>query len=88
MFEGTIINVALKRLTDGDSGSTLLGSLAGALLAAHINFGDLFSKDPQKKAQTIGLVIGTIILFVWGYFTGKSPKQSVSSVPENPPAAG
>lgn len=66
-----IVKSALKRLTDGDSGSTLLGILAAGLLSSNVNFGDLFSKDQTKKAQAVGLLIGTMAIVIWGYVTGK-----------------
>ena len=71
MFQNLIVRTALKKLTDGDTGSSILGVVASGLLAAKINFGDLFSKDKGKQATAIGLLAGTAITLVWGYYTGK-----------------
>lgn len=71
MFQNLIVRTALKKLTDGDTGSSLIGILASGLLAANINFGDLFSKDKAKQATAIGLLVGTGVTLIWGYYTGK-----------------
>jgi hypothetical protein len=78
--KGEIIKVALKRFTDGDSGSTILGVIAAAILTSGMSFGDLFSKDGAKQAQAIGLLAGSIAVAGYGYFIGKK-KPAAQSAP-------
>ncbi len=73
--KGTLIQTFLKKLTDGDTGSTLLGALAAAALAVG-NFGDLFSHDPNAQAREIGLLAAAVVVALWGYFTGRKTKDT------------
>jgi hypothetical protein len=84
MLKGFLIRAFLKKITDGDTGSTILGAIAAALLAGNINWGEVTKgMHDQASATEIGKVIGIVVLAVWGYFTGKKtgPKN-----PSGPPA--
>jgi hypothetical protein len=70
-----LINTTLKRLAHaGDGGSTLLGTLATALLAEKLDWGLLlrfFSEPDTESATELGKVIGLVILWLVSYFCGK-----------------
>ena len=72
--KGEFVKVLLEKLTHGDTGSSLLGAVAAAVLVSGVDFGDLFSSDPNKQMAAMGAVAGAIVVGVWGWKIGK--KQS------------
>lgn len=86
MLKGFFIRAFLKKITDGDTGSTILGAIAAALLAGNVNWGEVVKGlHDQTSATECGKVVGIAALAVWGYFTGK--KKSGPSNPEPPASA-
>ena len=77
--KGEFIQKALETLTHGDKGSTMLGAIATAILLSGVNFGDLFSSDEHKQAVAMGLIAGSLVMAVWGWFIGK--KKDVKNTP-------
>ena len=71
--KGELIEVVLRKVTDGNTGSTLLGGVAVAILASGANFADLFSADQAKLAHAWGLAIGGAILGAWAWKIGRKP---------------
>jgi hypothetical protein len=69
--KGEFLKTALGKLTEGNSGSTLLGAAAAAVLGSGVSFGDLFSSDQTKQAHALGLVAAAIAVSVWGFFIGR-----------------
>lgn len=63
---------AAKVLTQGDSGSTLLGTVAAASLLSGVNFEKVLNGDKTS----LGLLAGSALVGVWGYFVGKGKKPS------------
>lgn len=74
-IKGKVVDVVLKRLSDGDKGSTSLGLVAGGLLAANIDFGRVFDfvnhPDNSQDMLEVGKLIAAAISIIWGYFIGK-----------------
>lgn len=69
--KGKLIETALGRLTHGDTGSSILGAIAAGVLAAGVNFSDLFSDDQNKQMAAVGTIIGAVVVAVWGWKIGK-----------------
>lgn len=86
-IKGKMVDVVLKRLMDGDKGSSLLGLMAGALLAANIDFGRVFAffQNPtQENCIEAAKALAVVIAVVWGYFIGRkpgAPKQNDQTPP-------
>jgi hypothetical protein len=57
----------LKSIASNDKKTTVLGIVAGALLAAQIDFGALINGDSTAIGQAAGVVVATLI----GYYTNK-----------------
>ena len=80
-IKGKVVDVVLKRLSDGDKGSTSLGLVAGGLIAANVDFGKVFDffNHPDNSADMIEFAkaVAVVISVVWGYFIGrkKPPKD-------------
>lgn len=73
-IKGDIIKSALKKVAgSNDTKTTVLGVAAAGVIAAQIDWNKLFQKDPAQ----IGLLIGTIVTAVFGYYTNKvdQPKE-------------
>jgi hypothetical protein len=71
--EGLGVKIFLKKLVDGNTGSTILGVIGAAVLASGVNYGDLFSADQNKKATAVGMIAGAGVTAVWGYYIGRKP---------------
>ncbi|HYT08978.1 MAG TPA: hypothetical protein VEL77_15140 [Rugosimonospora sp.] len=71
--KGELVQTVLRKIVDGNTGSTLLGGVAVAILASGASFPDLFSTDQSKLAHAWGLAIGGAILGVWGWKIGRKP---------------
>lgn len=87
-IKGKMTDVVLKRLTDGDKGSSLLGLVAGGLLAANIDFGkvfDFFHNPTQDNCIEAAKALAVVIAVVWGYFIGKKPGSPRND--QTPPGA-
>lgn len=70
-IKGDIVKAALKKVAgDNDTKTTALGTIAAGLLASQIDWGKLFQKDPTQ----IGLLVGTVVTLLFGYFTNKKDK--------------
>jgi hypothetical protein len=84
MFDGiitnTVVKTVLNHLTDGDTGSTWIGTIASGLIASNINWGDFVSTDHTKQATVIGLTIAAVIQLVWGIRTGSKDAQFKKSL--------
>lgn len=69
--KGEAVKTALSKLTEGNSGSTILGVIAAAVVGSGVNFGDFFSTDQTKQAHAIGLAAGAVVVALYGYFIGR-----------------
>ena len=78
--KGTLVKTVLDKLTHGDTGSTILGAIAGAVLLSGVNFADLFSSDQNKQMGAVGTIVAAVIVGAWGWKTGKK------TPPAAPPA--
>jgi len=84
-----LIDTFLKRVLDGNKGSTLLGTVITPLLLAHVNW-DLVLQGPhtQAAATADGQVAGIVVVAVWSFFIGrKQSKNSSSQTPTQPVSA-
>ena len=69
--KGTLVKTVLDKLSHGDTGSTILGTVAGAVLLSGANFSDLFSQDQNKQVTAIGTIAAAAVIAVWGFYVGK-----------------
>jgi len=71
-IKGAFLKSAVSHLQDGDTGSTLLGVLAAAILGAGIDFGKVSQGfGTTDSAMECGKVAGVAVITVWGFFIGK-----------------
>lgn len=71
--KGEFVKALLEKLTHGDTGSSLLGLIAAAVLASGISLSDLFSSDETKKMHAWGLIAAASLIAIWGWVTGAPP---------------
>jgi hypothetical protein len=69
--KGELVKTLLDRLTHGDTGSSLLGLVAAAVVGSGVTFSDFFSTDQTKQMHAVGLSAGAAAVVVWGYYIGK-----------------
>jgi hypothetical protein len=76
-LKNLLVNTFLKKLTDGDKGSTLLGAIAAALVCAKVDW-SLVAQGlhDQPSAIECGKAAAVALLAVWGWFTGRKKAQS------------
>lgn len=80
-IKGAFVKSALNKLVDGDKGSTTLGLLAGALLAANLDFGLILQGlHDQKSAMECGKAAAIVALVLWSRYIGKKPADPVTPV--------
>lgn len=80
-----LINSFLKGILDGDTGSTMLGTIASALLAGDVKWHSLAHWRTPQGMEEYGKILTIVVLAVWGWKTGKrtAPKRH----DEQPPYA-
>ena len=72
-IKADILKSVIKNLaTSPDHQTTALGLVGGALLAANIDYGKLFAKDPGE----IGKAVAVVLIAVFGYLTNKGAAPS------------
>lgn len=77
-IKGAFAKSFMKRMLDGDNGSTLLGAIAAALLASNTDFGHLMhGLKSNEDAEMWAKVVAVIVLAAWGYYTGKNKQKSI-----------
>ena len=61
----------LKKLAgDNNSKTSVLGFLAAALLAANVEWSEVFAGEPAEIGQAAGVLIAAL----WGWFTNRPEK--------------
>ncbi len=76
-LQGDFLKAALNKVaTSNDTKTTVIGYAAAAAIAAGIDWGKLFQKDPNE----LGKLAGAIVAALFGYYTNKHdqpapPKQ-------------
>lgn len=74
VLKGSILKAFLKQTLDGNKGSTLLGTVAAAILASDTDFSHLMHGiHSDADAQMWGKIVAILFVTVWGYFVGKKP---------------
>jgi hypothetical protein len=62
----------LKRFLDGDKGSTLLGTVAAALLGANLDFDKItHGLENEASAMECGKAAAIVLLAAWAWFIGR-----------------
>jgi len=75
-IKGVVVKQALKTMLDGDKGSTMLGTVAAALLTAGIDWSKLMQGPGTADGATeIGKIVGVVLLVLWGLKAGKKPVE-------------
>ena len=83
-IKGSFIKAAVSHLTDGDRGSTLLGTVGAGLLAANIDWSQVSRGfTDEKSAIECGKAAGIALILVWGYFTGKKAAAAKAAAAGN-----
>ena len=77
MWVPKFVKVAMIKafLKSNDNRTTLLGLIAGGLIAANIDWGKVFAADPME----IGKVAGAIVAVLIGYLTNKPDANSTGA---------
>ncbi len=90
-IKSAFVRALLGHLKDGDKGSTLLGIIAAALLAANLDFGKILAGlHDQDSAIECGKAAAIALLAIWGYFVGRKkatdpdPAKTSPAAPETP----
>ncbi len=79
--KGFFLKQLLSRLQDGDKGSTLLGLICTAVLAAGVDFGALFGSDQMKMATEAAKIVAAVIIAAWGWKIGKKKQPAATPTP-------
>lgn len=70
-FKIDVVKAALGQVAkSNDHKATALGSLAGGLLVADVDWPKLFAGDHQE----IGKLVGAAIVALWGFYTNRQVK--------------
>jgi hypothetical protein len=87
MFKNNAIKSALGKLTEGDTGSTVIGAIAVSLLALNIDFDaivQLLSGAPQPNSTgEVAKVIAGVVLGLWAWYTGKNKANAQVDNPKS-----
>lgn len=71
-IKGAFLRSLLTHLTDGDHGSTYIGTIAALALGANLEWSKiLHGFADQESAIECGKLAGLFVLWTWAYYTGK-----------------